>query len=42
MILRNADLKKFPLSWAALLGPEGECVSFSDYDREKASGGGAK
>ncbi len=41
-ILRTIDLKKFSLKWGSLLGPEGECVFFSDYDREKASGGTGK
>ena len=42
VVLRSLDLSKFPLPWASLLGPEGECVFFSDVDRDKASGGPAK
>ncbi len=42
VVLRSLNLKKFALPWASLLGPEGECVFFSDVDREKASGGAAK
>ncbi|CAN5475298.1 hypothetical protein BH20VER3_BH20VER3_21770 [soil metagenome] len=37
VILRSVDLQKFPLRWASLLGPEGECVFFSDHDRSKES-----
>ncbi|CAN5599617.1 hypothetical protein BH18VER2_BH18VER2_08120 [soil metagenome] len=39
VILRTIDLKTFALKWGTLLGPDGECVFFSDYDREKASAG---
>ena len=35
LILRNIDPKKFPLTWATLLGLENECVFFSDHDRAK-------
>jgi len=35
------DLKKFPLPWGSLLGPEGECVFFSDHNREKPGEGAA-
>lgn len=37
VIMRSVDLKKFPLTWATLLGPENECVFFSDQDRSKAA-----
>ncbi|MGI8957964.1 MAG: ArnT family glycosyltransferase [Chthoniobacterales bacterium] len=39
VVLRSVDLKTFFLPWASLLGPEGECVFFSDHDREKAAAG---
>ena len=42
VVLRSVDLQKFPLKWPALLGPESECVFFSDYDREKSSAESAK
>jgi 4-amino-4-deoxy-L-arabinose transferase-like glycosyltransferase len=42
VVLRSVDLQKFPLKWPALLGPESECVFFSDYDRQKSSGESAK
>jgi hypothetical protein len=36
VILRTVDREKFPLKWAtASLGLEGECLFFSDRDREK-------
>ena len=41
VILRSVDLKKFPLPWGSLLGPEGECVFFSDHNREKPGEGAA-
>lgn len=37
VVLRGVDLQKFPLGWATLLGPDAECVFFSDHDRQKAS-----
>lgn len=33
LILRSANLEKFPLRWGTLLGFENECVFFSDHDR---------
>jgi len=42
VVLRSVNLQKFPLQWGALLGPETECVFFSDYDRQKSSGESAK
>ena len=35
-ILRNMNLEKFPLKWAAMLGLENECIFLSDHDREHA------
>jgi hypothetical protein len=37
VILRSVPMDKFPLKWATLLGLEGECVFFSDHDRQKAA-----
>lgn len=37
LILRNADLPKFPLKWATLLGIENECIFLSDHDRQKGT-----
>ncbi len=37
VVLRSVDLQKFPLRWATLLGPDAECVFFSDHDRQKTS-----
>ncbi len=42
VILRNIDLQKFPLKWGTVLGPDGECIFFSDHDREKESGATVK
>lgn len=39
IILRSAEVQKFPLKWATLLGFDDECVFFSDYDRQKNSAG---
>ncbi|MGH8093470.1 MAG: glycosyltransferase family 39 protein [Chthoniobacterales bacterium] len=38
LILHTLDLQKFPLKWAILLGPDNECVFFSDQDRSQLSG----
>ncbi|MGI8889760.1 MAG: ArnT family glycosyltransferase [Chthoniobacterales bacterium] len=37
VILRNVNLQKFPLRWGTLLGPDNECVFFSDHNRSKRS-----
>lgn len=37
LILHTANLQKFPLKWARLLGLDGECVFLSDRDREHAA-----
>jgi hypothetical protein len=36
-IILRADLPKFSLKWATLLGLQNECIFFSDHDRTKAS-----
>jgi 4-amino-4-deoxy-L-arabinose transferase-like glycosyltransferase len=38
VILRNANLEKFPLKWGTMLGFENECLFLSDHDREHAHG----
>ena len=39
VIMRSVDLKDFPLKWAILLGPDNECVFFSDKDRSHPNRG---
>jgi 4-amino-4-deoxy-L-arabinose transferase-like glycosyltransferase len=36
-VILRADLQKFSLKWATLLGLQNECIFFADYDRTKSA-----